>query len=242
MAINQAGIRLPFVIPFSLTINEEGTIIVSEEAGLSLPFVIPFSLTTINKTSETTTRESGFSIPFSLPFGCTTETTTSGGSTKQTITKYSKYRITEEAWDFTGIIFDEYIVGQMKSQLLLIEEIKSRILVNVILLDRNNIRLEWYGGNVPAVNVFKKLSIDETYKLDNNEPVPWEEGGVNVAISDDSYDIILKSPNGEGESGSIALGETFYMQVKSLLGIALNRKIHYINIDMKSKFNIKVNV
>ena len=92
----------------------------------------------------------------------------------------------------------------MKTQVLLLEEVKGRILVDLILVDKNHIKLKWYGSEVETIQVFKKLDIDEKYEADG-DPIPWEVGSTTIAVSDSSYNIILKGPYGSGESGIINL-------------------------------------
>lgn len=237
---DSAGLKLPFTIPFNLSQNEEtGEVTVTVVKGFTLPFTIPFSLNTVKTESSSGGGTPGFTMPFTIPFVLGNGEAGGGTSSGGKIKKSNKVAVYEKAWYFTGIIFEENVVAKLNSSLVLQEDIKSRILLNVYLIDRNHIKLEWYGGEVNELQVYKKLQIDDKYEKDG-DPIPWENGSTIINISDDAYDIVLKSPKGEGESGVINMGDTFYVQVQNALNIALNRKIYYINVDFKNKFEIKV--
>lgn len=234
--MNDVGLKLPIELPFSINKTENGNIEVNIVNGFSLPVSIPFSLNTTEEVTPGLTTVQGFSLPFSIPFSLSTiEETTSDGRIK----KSNKVHVKEKAWKFKGLIFQETIVTKMTKSLVLKETTKSRILVNVYLIDRNNIRIEWYGGNVPELQVMRKLSVDDKYDV-VGDPIPWDQGYTNVNISDDSYNIYLKSTGDEGESGIINIGDNFYTEIKNALTIALNRKLYYIKVNFESAFKIKV--
>ena len=217
--------------------------------GLSFPIGIPFS---ISKTDNSVTITStGFKFPLSVPFtlsekqeavkppvSFSTGNIEEGSNGRKKIIK--KYNVTEKAWVFQGVVFEENVVSLMKTQVLLLEEVKGRILVDLILIDKNHIKLKWYGSEVETIQVFKKLDIDEKYETDG-DPIPWEIGSTTIAVSDSSYNIILKGPYGSGESGVINLADTSADAIINDLKIALNEKTYFLTADFKETYVLNIN-
>lgn len=206
--------------------------------GLVFPLEVPFSLS--KKDNNITITSSGFSFPLNLPFTLSSSNANEevGPNGRKKVTK--KYNVTEKAWVFQGVVFDENVISLMKAQVLLLEEVKGRILVDLILVDKNHVKLKWYGSEVKTVQVFKKLDIDEKYEADGN-PIPWEKGETTITVSDSSYNIILKGPSGSGESGIIDLSETNSDAVKHDLKIALNEKSYFLTADFKATHKLNIN-
>ena len=175
----------------------------------------------------------GIRLPLSVPFSLSIQE----NNNRNKINK--KIPMTEQAWVFQGIIFDEYVIDKMNKNLTFIEEVKSRILTEVTLVDRNHLRIDWFGNELETVKIYKKLDIDEQYETDDKE-IPWSEGGTTIALGDGSYNILIDTPNKSGISGVINISDTSYNKVKSDLQIALNEKTHYLNVDFKHTFNIKI--
>lgn len=227
------GLIIPLGIPCILS-KKDNTITI-ESNGWKLPFSMPFSLS--EKDSNSYKQQAGLSFPTSLPFSLDYSEEI-GSNERRTITK--KYNVTEKAWVFQGIVFDENVISLMKAQVLLLEEVKGRVLVDLILVDKNHIKLKWYGSKVDTIQIYKKLDIDEKYEADG-EPIPWEVGETTIAVSDSSYNIILRGPNGSGESGIIDLAETNLDAVKHDLKIALNEKTHFLIVDFKETHKLNIN-
>lgn len=214
--------------------NEKDSKIVS---GTSLPLSVPFSLSIKEKNKS---KSAGLSLPFSLPYSLSFSSENDQDVPDNNRTKINKkITMTEQAWVFQGIIFDEYVIDKMKKDLTFIEEVKSRILTEVSLVDRNHLRINWFGNELETVKVYKKLDIDEQYETDDVE-IPWSEGGTTIALGDGSYNILIDTPNKSGISGVINIADTNYNKVKSDLQIALNEKTHYLNVDLKQTFKITI--
>lgn len=231
---NEQDINFSMELPIRLNINsKENSININ---GISVPLSVPFSLS-IRQDLQNNNKVAakGISLPFSLPFTLSTPSANSNGRKK--ITK--KIPTSEQAWVFQGIVFDEYIIAKMNKNVAMIEEVKSRILTDVTLVDRNHLKIKWYGNAVKAVQVFSKLDIDSQYETDG-VAIPWEEGEVTIPIGDGSYNILLDTPDGSGISGVINISDTNYNKVKSDFKIALNEKTYYLNTDFKQTFNIKI--
>lgn len=228
------GLSLPLDIPFSFSKIDNELVISSE--GFKFPLSLPFSLSE-KKQSVTPSKTSGLSLPLSLPFALSTaeEEIVNG---RKKVTK--RYNVTEKAWVFQGIVFDENVVSLMSSQVLLLEEVKGRILVDLMLVDKNHIKLKWYGSPVETVQVFKKLDIDDKYESDG-DPIPWDVGETTITISDSSYNVVLKGPNGSGESGVIDILDTGADMVKHDLKIALNEKTYFLTVDFKQTYSLNIN-
>lgn len=198
-----------------------------QKIPLKIPVMLQYS------SEEGTISFNGISLPLSAPFSLSIQK----DNNRKKINK--KIPVTEQAWVFQGIIFDEYVIDKMNKNLTFIEEVKSRILTEVTLVDRNHLRIDWFGNELETVKIYKKLDIDEEYETDDKE-IPWSEGGVTLALGDGSYNILIDTPNKSGISGVINISDTNYNKVKSDLQIALNEKTHYLNVDFKQTFNMKI--
>lgn len=232
------GLTFPLNVPFSLHKNNDSITISSN--GFKFPLSLPFTLSE-SKVIDTpsTNKKGGLSLPFCVPFSLSiNEESEEGSNGRRKIT--TRYNVSEKAWVFQGIVFDENVIAHMKSQVLLLEEVKGRILVDMVLVDKNHIKLKWYGSKVETVQVFKKLDIDEKYEADG-DPVAWDVGETTITVSDSSYNIILKGPSGSGESGVINLSDTNSDVVKHDLKIALNEKTYFLTVDFKETHKLNIN-
>lgn len=147
--------------------------------------------------------------------------------------------VTETPWDFKGLIIEENVVGTMNSSLTLIEEIRSRILTEVEILNRNTVKVKWYGDEVPKLELMKKVAGDEDYE--SVGVYEWTDGEAVFEISNNEHNIQLIGLNGTGESAIVELGEGEMVDINTQLNILLNEKIYDINVDYTSQFKINVN-
>lgn len=230
---NNKNINFSMELPIKLNINsKEDSININ---GVCIPLSTPFSLSIRQELNDNKVRAKGFSLPFSLPF--TLSPPAEGSVGRRKITK--KVTTSEQAWVFQGIVFDEYIIAKMNKSVTMIEEVKSRILTDITLIDKNHVKIKWYGNPVDAVQVFTKLDIDSDYNTDG-VVIPWEEGEVTIPIGDGSYNILLDTPNNSGISGVINISDTNFNKVKSDFKIVLNEKTYYLNTNFKQTFNINI--
>lgn len=169
---------------------------------------------------------SGITLPITLParFG--------GSSARLRI----KIPIYETISDFEGIIFEENIVGTFNEPLLLVEDIRSRILVNAELIDSKTVRLHWYGDSVPAIEVYKKLEVDDTYEKVGT--YQWRDNYCDITLEVDSYNIKLEGSGNTGQSEEITIGENFYIDILTQLIMPVNEKTYYLDIDFTSRYDI----
>lgn len=207
--------------------NNENKAIKSQQIPLTSPVTLQYS------SKNNSISVNGITLPLSVPFSLSIQ----NNHNRKKINK--KIAMTEQAWVFQGIIFDEYVIDKMNKNLTFIEEVKSRILTEVTLVDRNHLQINWFGNELETVKVYKKLDIDDKYETDDVE-IPWSEGGTTIALGDGSYNILIDTPNKSGISGVINISDTNYNKVKSDLKIALNEKTHYLTADFKQTFNIKI--
>lgn len=220
----------PLELPITLEISSDNNSITLN--GVSIPLSIPFSLSIGEHSSISSSK--GFSLPFSLPYSLGKHETSNG---RTRINK--KIITTEQAWVFQGIVFDEYVIAKMNKNVTFVEEVKSRILTEVTLVDRNHLKINWFGNELETVKIYKKLDIDDKYETDDKE-IPWRDKEVILTLGDGSYNIYIDTPNKSGISDIINILDTNYNKVKSDLKIALNEKTHYLNVDFKQTFNIKI--
>lgn len=149
-----------------------------------------------------------------------------------------KMPVKETAWHFKGLIIEENVVGKMNSSLTLLEEIRSRILTETEILDRNTVKVKWYGDEVPKLEVMKKIAGDEKYE--SIGIYEWSDGEAVFKIDNNEHNIQLIGLNGTGESAVVEIGEGEVVDINTQLNILLNEKIYNINVNCASKYKIYV--
>ena len=138
------GLSFPIGIPFSISKTDNSVTITS--TGFKFPLSVPFTLSEKQEAVKPPVSFSpGISLPFSIPTSLSTGNIEEGSNGRKK--KKKKYNVTEKAWVFQGVVFEENVVSLMKTQVLLLEEVKGRILVDLILIDKNHIKLKWYYKN-----------------------------------------------------------------------------------------------
>ena len=144
----------------------------------------------------------------------------------------------EVPWDFQGLVLEENVIGQMHSQLVLIEDVKGRIFAECMLLNYQDILVSWYGDYVPRLSINVKMSIDEDYtKLGEWD---WDEKQGIISIGTDEYNVLLEGTNNEGLSNIITIGESTYNDLITNLTTANNEKIFDIEVHLTSRYHINV--
>lgn len=149
-----------------------------------------------------------------------------------------KIPVKEVIWDFYGIIIEENVIALMSQNLTLIEDVRSRILLNADLINRNRVKIGWYGDKVPLVEVYRKIAMDENYtKIGTYK---WEDGSVEINLDNNEYDIKLLGSNSTGESGIMSLGEVEHLDVFTNVKVSINEKIYSFDVDLVGQYEIKV--
>lgn len=222
-------VRLPATLPVSFTST-------SSVAGVTLPITLPVKFGTGQKVRKKV------KIPTKIQCEYVHEQCYTKLPLKE-VTSLTRVKIPvkEYSWDLKGIILEENIVEAMHKSLTLIEEVRSRILVDVDMLDRNNLRLKWYGDEVPKVEIYKKVEIDEEF-TDLVATLDWDEGQCDINIDNNSYDIQVLGVNGTGESSIINVAEPLYYAVKTDIDIAMNEKVYDVDIDLVATYRIDIDL
>lgn len=225
---SSTGVTLPATLPISFTS--------SSSTGVTLPVTLPVRFGTGQKVRK----------KIKIPTKITCEYVNEQCYTKLPLKEvssltYAKIPVKEYSWDFKGLILEENIVATMHKSLTIIEEVRSRILVDIEMLDRNNIQLKWYGDAVPKVEVYKKAEIDEVF-TDKVATLDWEVGQCDINIDNNSYDIQLLGINGTGESSIINVAEPLYCAVKTDISIAMNEKVYDVDVDLVATYRIDIDL
>ena len=120
----------------------------------------------------------------------------------------------------------------------MIEEVRSRILCDATLINRNTIELSWYGDEVSEIGIYKKMSIDDDYTLVSNHL--WGEGKAQISLDSSEYDIIILGANSSGESSVMTIGEVSFIDIKTAINIAINEKIYDFSCDFTETYRFNV--
>lgn len=217
------GIILPIKLPF----------VFEESVGLKLPTKLPFMLG-VNQNRK--------SIKLNTVLTCfyaNEQKNIRLPITENAKTTLIKFPITEQSWDFVGIIIEENIVDLMEKTLVLIEDIKQRIMVEVEMLNRNQIKIKWFGDSVPKIEILKKNAVDEEYqKISEHE---WSEGYSIIELDNSEYDLLVQGINSTGTSGVINLSETNSTDIETDINVFINEKVYSYDLDFASKYRIDIN-
>lgn len=151
-----------------------------------------------------------------------------------------KMPVKETVWEFNGFFIEENLIEQLNTPLILLESVRSRILVNMELIGGNQIKLSWYGDAVPQVEIYKKMELGEE-EFHKVATVDWAEGSYSLEIDSGSFEFLIKGINNTGESKVLCVGEPTYCYIDTLVDIPINEKIFDIDIDYTATYRIEVN-
>lgn len=255
--MSKIGIILPLKLPSNVGLNgkdnnnNNGGNVVKVSGGTCLPIRLPVAIGLSNKQDATVTKtSSGISLPIKTPIsigGCVTGTDVIGTKSPLKISVKEEtmsinevvFSMSEEAWDFKGIILEETIVDYKSASFIIYEDVRSRILTDIYMIDKNHVGVKWYGQPVDNVMILRKSQLDDTY--DVIDTVPWDAGEYIVEVSEDATNIKVEGAGQTGESSTIALEDGFNTEVKTDFDIAINLKVHYLDTSRDSVFRLKVN-
>lgn len=151
-----------------------------------------------------------------------------------------KLPIRETALILNGFVMHENIIEWLKKDITLIESVKSRLLLNAELLDKNHVKLQWFGENVPKVMIFDTLD-GEDMPATPFVTVPWTPQEYTMLIDANGHDIMIKGTGDTGESNILSIGENKEYNVACAVELPLNEKNYFIDIDLVSEYRIGVN-
>lgn len=150
-----------------------------------------------------------------------------------------KVPLKEFTMDFKGLIIEENVVATMHKDITILEDIRSRIMFDVELVNRNLVRISWYGEEVPNVEVCHKMEVDEEWTSVGT--YGWKDYPVEFTIDNNERQIKLFGGGNTGESGICTIGETMYIHIIPEVGVLVNEKIYNVGIDFKRTFRTNVN-
>ena len=220
----------------------------SKKIGVLLPTRLPIKQYKVKGKRKSPV--SGIKIPSRLPMSIGRGGINSGGNKTSSPLIFPIYEkakqirsidfpINETAWDFKGIILEETIVDWMNTGFAIYEDVRSRILTDIIMIDKNHVRISWYGQKVNEVMIMRKSQLDDEYEI--VATVPWDSESYIVEVSDDATNLKLEGVGSTGESATVLLEDGFSTEIKTDLNIALNTKVHYLESKRESIFRLKVN-
>ena len=242
------GVTLPLTIPF--TMSDSGT----SKKGVTLPVTLPITF------SADYAVENRVKLPITLPMTFDTAEITrivvciptsivtefanlhqvlKVPLTEEAHAKGIKVPLTEFAMDFKGLIVEETIVDKMRKDITLLEDIRSRILFDVELIDRNHVKVSWYGEAVPTIEVRHKMEVDENWT--SVGVYNWDDESAEFSLDNNEHQIMLIGGNSTGESGTGIVGETLYIRIDPTIGVLVNEKIYNVNINFTEEYHVDVN-
>lgn len=228
-ASTSRGVTLPVTLPLTFPIG-------SANVGylVQLPVTLPMSFTPMQYTR----------LVIKVPTSITVEFANIQNSMKIPLKEQAsplgiKVPLKEYAMDFNGLIIEENVVAKMHKDITILEDIRSRIMFDVELVNRNLVRISWYGEEVPSIQVCHKMEVDEEWT--NVGTYGWKDFPVEFTIDNNERQIKLFGGNSTGESGICTIGETMYIQIIPEVGVLVNEKIYNVGVDFKQTFRTDVN-
>lgn len=226
--IGKKGVTLPVTLPFAFT----GEVV--KPTRVKIPLTLPMSFNTSERTKLTVHVPTTFEVEFAnlyqelkVPL-------------KETVdTKVVKVPLKEFAIDFKGVIIEENVVAKMRKDITVLEDIRSRILFDAEMVNRNLLKVSWYGEEVPSVEVRHKMEVDEGWT--SVGVFAWAEKSATFALDNNEHHIMLIGGNNTGESGKCIVGEANYIRVDPTVGVLINEKIYNVNIDFISEIRVEIN-
>jgi hypothetical protein len=152
-----------------------------------------------------------------------------------------KLPLKETALVLSGFIMKENIISWKQQTITLMENIKSRILLQANLLDKNHVLLKWFGEKVPKVQIFSKFDGDE-YSSKPIAVVNWSPQEYELLVGSNGYDVKVIGQNGTGESNEISIGEDKEYDVSCSVELPINEKNYFFDIFYVSEYRIEVDL
>ena len=228
-ASTSRGVTLPVTLPLTFPIG-------SANIGylVKLPVTLPMSFTPLQYTR----------LVIKVPTSITVEFANIHNSMKIPLKEQAsplgiKVPLKEYAMDFNGLIIEENVVAKMHKDITILEDIRSRIMFDVELVNRNLVRISWYGEEVPSIQVCHKMEVDTDWTVVGT--YEWNEYPVEFSIDNNERQIKLFGGNSTGESGICTIGETMYIHIIPEVGVLVNEKIYNLGVDFKQTFRTDVN-
>ena len=241
------GVTLPLTIPFTMSGG-------NGRSGVTLPVTLPITFSTgmgvENRVKLPITLPMTFDtaeitrIVVCIPTSIISEFANLHQELKVPLKEQAhalgiKVPLVEYTMDFKGLIIEETIVDKMRKDITILEDIRSRILFDVELIDRNHVEVSWYGEAVPTVEVRHKMEVDEEWTVVG--VYSWNTTSVEFSLDNNEHQIMLIGGNNTGESGTGIVGETMYIRIDPTIGVLINEKIYNVDIDFTKSISVDVN-
>ena len=223
------GIRLPITLPMTLS---------AQEVELMYKITLPIKLPMFFEPMEREYFHNKVPVSISVEYA-NIRNTFKVPMVEETQALGVKVPLTEYVWDFYGLVIEEQVLGNFSKTLTLLEEVRSRILFDVELLERNKIRIKWYGEAVPGVQIYRKMEVDEEWTYVGD--YAWEDSEATIDLDNNEQLIKVIGINDSGESGETTIGESNYTRIDTVVEILLNRKVYMFNIDFTGKHTFNIN-
>jgi len=152
-----------------------------------------------------------------------------------------KLPLKETAWVIDGFIISENIISWKTHNITLLENIKSRIILDAELIDINHVKITWYGDYIPIVQIFKKKHTDDLWDTTPIAEVKWNVGGYIIPVDIDSYDIKVIGAYDTGDCDPIQLGYGQQYPVNIDFSVPVNNKNYYFELNLVSEYRFEVN-
>jgi hypothetical protein len=152
-----------------------------------------------------------------------------------------KLPFTEQVWILEGFVIDENIVSWKSNEIILLETIKSFITTQLELIDKNHVKIKWFGEPVPKIQLFRRR-IDEDFPISPFAEVLWSPTEYIMVLDGNGYVIKVLGSQSTGESPQVQIGDNMDYDVEMDVSLPLNQKNYYFDLELYSVYRFEVNL
>jgi hypothetical protein len=153
----------------------------------------------------------------------------------------AKMPIHETAWVLEGFVMAENIVSWKSNEIILLENIRSFITVLFELVDKNHVKIKWFGQPVPKVQIFRRR-IDEDFGTTPFIELPWNPSEYVMQLDTNGYVIKIVGSQNTGESQQFQVGEDEDYDIAMNVSLPVNQKNYYYDLNLTSEYRFEVNL
>jgi hypothetical protein len=152
-----------------------------------------------------------------------------------------KLPLKENVWLLIGFVLSERIIELKTKETTILENVKSRILFDISIVDKNHLKITWEGESVPKLLIYKKR-VEEEWSKEPEVELDWDLHSYILEIDSNSYDFKVLGKNDSGESGVISIGNYQNYNMDFSIDLPINQKIYYFDLSLTSEFRFEVNL
>jgi hypothetical protein len=109
------------------------------------------------------------------------------------------------------------------------------------MIDKNHVKIKWFGDSTPKIQIFKRL-VDEEYGEKPFVELPWSTSEYIMTIDSNSYVFKVVGSQNTGVGQEYQIGNAQDFEVNMNLQLPLNVKNYYFDLAFTTEYRIEVNL